>query len=591
MPGILTLYLYAGIEQVRSKQSADENLCRDAACCFSAAIEPGGLLQAGFVTSLEKVYPEPPYCRSRQVQPTAQLALAGNESESVQVIVLASRDLRDVTLTALPFVASQEAQRPDDLHLQVRVVGQVSQVKPKVATSRIGWQPDPLLPNQPVALQGGRPLAFLVTVAASAGTVAGRYSSKLEVHENGRLLATLDLTVQVWNFELPATSRFKTASFPTYEIADKLWPAELGYAPAGDEARMSRFLSLAELASANRLPPLGFIANGLDSRDRYGVSLTRLGFPLYRRRDGVQEFDRAEADRLMDYLRTTGASHFFIGFTSDIYKQPELAVQREQTLLRYLRDYHAYLKEKGLLDKVYVYNVDEPWEEAVGRARRIYKLIKTNFGDDLRVMQNTNQNNDAIIGELLGHFDVLDINLGFYELTALDDYRRRHPQALAEVWWNLNIWPDSRPNLFLEYPLIDARIIGPMSFRFDIQGFEYWHLAALYGIENYHPVKKTELQVDWRVTEKSLDGLLVYPTDDHRFFSSLRLESFRDGMEDQEYLFLLEKLDPGNAMLDVPVVNAIDDYETDVAAYLAFRRNVAVTIERLLNTQHQVPSP
>lgn len=563
-------------------QSADAAAARQSDCAF---FSPGrDRLAVGFTSPLNRIYRAPPHCGepAAGVHGSARVSLARNEFESIQLVLFAPRTLTDigVEIAALKRRDGSAVSRPPAS--RQRVVGYVSQVTAKVQGSRIGWQPDPLLPAQPVDLQPGEPRAFLLTFHAADDTPAGVYTSRVSITRKGKPIAVRELEIRVWNFSLPKRARFTTASFPGYEIADRLWPQRLGYPRADDTQRMRRFLKLADLGFRNRLPPLGFIANGLDSRDRYGESVTRLNFPLYRNSEsGDMQFDSAQADTLIDYLSARGAQRFFIAFTSNIYKVPELAAARERTLLRYLDDYHRYLKQRKLLDRVYLYNIDEPWDTALDDARRIYRLIKQRYGDDFRVMQNTNQDNDAVVGLLLGHFDVLDINLGFYEATRLDAYRRNNPGALSEVWWNLNLWPDSRPNLFLEYPPIDARIIGPMSFRFAMQGFEYWHLAALYGVENYHPVHAGELNVDWRVGEQSLDGLLVYPTQDFGFFSSLRLENFRDGMEDQAYLYRLAALDPDNPLLAVPVVRSVGDYETRSNAYMAFRQQLGNRLEQL----------
>ena len=196
-------------------------------------------------------------------------------------------------------------------------------------------------------------------------------------------------------------------------------------------------------------------------------------------------------------------------------------------------------------------------------------------------MQNANQNNDRTLGKFLNHFDAIDINLGFYNITELQRYRDKYPGLFQDVWWNLNLWPRSRPNLFLEYPLIDARIIGPMSFRFNIQGFEYWELVAIGKIKNYRPVRANDFQLDWVVGNNSLDGLLLYPNEKYDFYSSMRFESFRDGMEDLELLYLLKQLDPDNALLEVSIVNDIDDYSESIEQYMNFRRKLFAEIKRL----------
>ena len=280
-------------------------------------------------------------------------------------------------------------------------------------------------------------------------------------------------------------------------------------------------------------------------------------------------------------MLTNGANSFFIGVTSDIYKYKHNSKEREATLLKYLDDLIPHLKKRGILEKSYLYNIDEPWGEAVEHAKKIYRLVKQRYGDDIHVMQNTNQNNDRILGELKNHFQAIDINLGFYNATELQRYRKKYPAIFHDVWWNLNVWPRTRPNLFLEYPLIDARIIGPMSFRFNIQGFEYWELAYIGKIKNYRPVKPNDFQLEWIVDNHSLDGLLLYPNENYDFYSSMRFESFRDGMEDLELLYLLQQLDPKNALLEVSIVNDIDDYSESIEQYMNFRRKLFAEIKRL----------
>ena len=240
-----------------------------------------------------------------------------------------------------------------------------------------------------------------------------------------------------------------------------------------------------------------------------------------------------------------------------------------------------HLKKRGVLAQSYLYNIDEPWGEAVEHAKNIYRLVKERYGYDINVMQNTNQNNDKILGKFLNHFDAIDINLGLYNITELQRYRDKYPGLFQDVWWNLNLWPRSRPNLFLEYPLIDARIIGPMSFRFNIQGFEYWELVAIGKIKNYRPVRANDFQLDWVVDHHSLDGLLLYPNENYDFYSSMRFESFRDGMKDLELLYLLQQLDPDNALLEVSIVNDIDDYSESIEQYMNFRRKLFAEIKRL----------
>lgn len=540
-------------------------------------------LKVGVTGAQNKVFIEKPYGFDGRFEGGACIELAGNEYEAVQLVLFPGR-LETVTVKVGDLHRQNSNAVIRASNIDINVVGYVNLVDAKVpAESRRGWYPDPLLNNQPVELRPDSPQAFLITVYTPATTTPGDYRGGITVTA-GRRQMSIPLRVRVWDFALPNVSRFKTTVLADWATPDDMWPVAMGYPKLTDEARKRYMLRLADLGFRNRLAPTAYLANGLHSWNWRGEGDTRPGYPTHD--NGV--FNPERTGELIRYMLAKGANHFFVGVTSDIYAIEGLTAPRERALRRYLEDYRAFLDTRGLLDKAYIYGVDEPWGDAVDHARKTYAFVKANGGRGIRYLQNTNQNNEHIIGDLLGFFDTLDINLGWYGETGLGGYRHAHPEALSDVWWNVNLWPDSHPNLFLEYPLTDARIIGPMSYKFGIQGFEYWDVLAKPGIGNYHPLSADELRVDWQVDKHSLDGTLVYPGEHHEIYSSLRYESLRDGFEDLEYLYLLESRDPDNPLLNVPIVKSLHAYATDPDAILAFRREVAGAILRKAKDYHAV---
>lgn len=69
-------------------------------------------------------------------------------------------------------------------------------------------------------------------------------------------------------------------------------------------------------------------------------------------------------------MLANGANSFFIGLTSDIYKDKHNSKKREVTLLKYLDDLIPHLKKRGVLAQSYLYNIDEPWGDAVKHAKK-----------------------------------------------------------------------------------------------------------------------------------------------------------------------------------------------------------------------------
>ncbi len=535
-------------------------------------------LASGFASSFQKVYLSAPHNFNNKFSESGNIALAKNEYESVQLVLFPFQNIDAVDIKLSEFKHDNGNTIFNAAHIRLRPVGYVSQIATRFPANRKGWHPDPLFPQQQLQLTKSQPQSILLTVYTPHDSLAGNYHGKISIYQHNKLLTQLSLNIKVWNFTLPNKSRFKSSNFNTYSRIKSMWPGIMEKAGPGQKIIQQQFLKVASLAAQNRLPSSGFIVNGLNSWNNKNHGDTSMAWPTHENVNGKWQLDTDNLDYLFSILARQFTNHFFTAFTFNLHQPEESYAKRKRILEYYLDDYLAYLKKHHLQKNAYIYNIDEPWGDRIETVKAQYKMLKSIVGDDIKVMQNTNQNNNKIIGELLGHFDVLDINLGFYHVTELEKYRRHYPEKLKEVWWNLNLWPSTRPNLFIEYPLIDARIIGPMSYKYNMQGFEYWELFHADGYKHYRPADKLNLKLDWQANAQSLDGNLVYPTDDMDVLSSLRLEALRDGFEDQEYLYLLALHHPGHVLLHVPLVKDIFDFEQSPQQYLAFRQQLAEAI-------------
>ena len=536
-------------------------------------------LKVGITSPLNKVFQTKPFNFQGNFLNQAEIELALNEYEAIQIVLFPEADFTDIKISISSLIHENKVDIIKSDFIQLNPIGYVNLQSGSKSQARHGFHPDILLPKQPINLQDGIPQPVLVTVYAPPESKPGRYSSELTITNAEGVNITLKLKVLVHPVQIPKQPQFKSLSLTRNHNYSSLWPESQGFKKLDHQQESDIYKKIAEQGFRNYLPPTAFMVNGLVSSNRNGKSETYVKYPTHDRKTG--KFDAVTTDEYIDYMLANGANSFFIGVTSDIYKYEHNSKQREATLLKYLDDLIPHLKKRGLLEKSYLYNIDEPWGEAVEHAKKIYRLVKQRYGNDIHVIQNTNQNNDRILGELKNHFQAIDINLGFYNATELQRYRKKYPAIFHDVWWNINAWPRSRPNLFLEYPLIDARIIGPMSFRFDIQGFEYWELIAIGKIKNYSPVKANDFQLDWVVGNNSLDGLLLYPNTDYGFYSSMRFESFRDGMEDLELLYLLQEKDPDNPILKVKMINDIEDYTDSIKTISNFREELYSALEKL----------
>ncbi len=533
----------------------------------------------GFTDSLDKVYFEAPNDFNGTMTKNTQVYMAKNDYEATQLVIFPSANLQNVEVSVSNLQKIDGIETIPFSDIEINPVGYVNLIQS--SRGRAGWQPDPLLPNQVLNLTNNVLQPYLITVYSLNTTKAGNYTGTITIKENGVVKDTATINVKIWNFEIPQKGKFKTTSFFQWGTLNAMWSG------LTTNDRWNQMMKVSELGFKNRLPPVWGMASSFWS---YGSS-SGYGYPTHD--SGV--FNSTRTGILIDYMLNKGANHFFTAYTGDIYEDsnPSVITTRENQLRTYLTDYRNYLNFRGdnLLNISYVYGLDEPWGTQVDHAKQTYTFIKNNVANDIPFMQNTNQNNNAILETLRGFFDAIDINLGWYQVTNSDFYRTTYPSQFQDFWWNVNIWPDSPPNLFVDMELINARIMGPLSYRYNIQGFEYWQIFSTWSFSNYYSIPSNELRVNWNVNSanpsRSLDGLLVYPGVNRDVYSSLRYESFRDGIEDLESLYLLEARDSNNPLLSVPIVdrNNVTNFNKDPNAYKNWRIQIGEALDQLSTTQ------
>ncbi len=100
----------------------------------------------------------------------------------------------------------------------------------------------------------------------------------------------------------------------------------------------------------------------------------------------------------------------------------------------------------------------------------------------------------------------------------------------------------------IEWPAIDHRLLLWQNQKYGVTGFLYWGLDTwrdnLAGEKRWPEVKWNP--ATWRNDAGKAhngDGQLLYPGPNRQPLSSIRLENFRDGCEDYEYLLAA----PGHA--------------------------------------------
>lgn len=498
-------------------------------CCQQKA-----LFELGVASSMEKVHFDKPH--RFETADTVELAAAGGEYESFQLVVQGHRDtLRSIRCRTDGFEFDKDDGSSG--HVSFNPVGYVrTTVVCDKYDSSIGWWPDPLLETGSFDLAPGEIQPVWVTVHVPRGTAAGYYYATIKVSTDEGGSREVPVKLRVWGFDLPRTPSIKTLT----------WVSDLssyyGYRNGSPEAVRAR-RKMYDLLLSHRLGPGG------------NIELT---------------------DEEIGYCMERGMNAFLLHVIPNLERRGE--DEYSETYQKELKEKLAGCVERfgprGWLDgKAYVYNYDEVGREHWPLAKQMYRLVK-NVSQELRVIQCLNIPEG--VKALAGYADTWDVYVAQYEKTGVQERVAEGDEA----WLAVCCYPTSRPNFFLEYPAIDGRLIGWICWQTGVSGFEYWS-PNNWGKNEGFP----QLRGNWTANtfrNYNGDGYLTYPGPGGNPLASIRLANLRDGLEDYEYLRLLVELQ-GEVHIAGEVAGSTTDFTSDPGTVCRVRESIALRIEESLN--------
>ena len=185
-------------------------------------------------------------------------------------------------------------------------------------------------------------------------------------------------------------------------------------------------------------------------------------------------------------------------------------------------------------------------------------------------------------GDLYG---AIDIWCPLFSLFRPESAAKR--QAAGETIWTYTALcqRDPTPWWHIDFPLLNYRVPMWIGWRYRIRGLLYWGgMCHWRGVEDPWTDPKT---LDRRAGRKDPlyngEGTIVYPgraVGYDGIAPSLRLKALRDGIEDYEYLAILERAGLADAAQKVimPLAGSWFEWEKDPAAYETARADLAKMI-------------
>ena len=468
----------------------------------------------GAASTITKVFRDEPF--HGPVADRVDISLARNEIEGVQLVVIAQgQALRDVEVS-LPEVPGAD--------LAWHLVGYVETTGDRPYwTDKVGWWPDPLLPPQRFSVEKGQAQPVWLSVRAAPETSPGLYKGTVTIAPANAKPWSVELSVRVWNFALPRAGHLKTMCWMDPGAILRFY----GLNDLAEPGALDAVKSYAELALRNRLAPGGNLG--------CGFSWAKPQWPVRKTANG---YDFSQAEEMLRFGLERGMNCFLMAVIPNLKRTgwPAYSDQWKADFKDLLASYARFLRERDLLKYAYVYNFDEAPKAYWDVVKENYRMVKA-IDPGLRVIQCLNEPEG--VRALAGFADTWDVYVAQYEQTGVAERQKEGDEA----WWAVCIYPKEHPNFFTDYPAVDERIIGWLSWKYQMSGFEYWSIVA-WEKENLDGQGGAKWPaVPWKTKPFAGEGYLCYPGPDRKPLSSVRFENLRDGFEDYEYLWLLrEKL-------------------------------------------------
>ena len=494
------------------------------------AASPDGVLTA-WADGITRVFPE----QGLDGKTPGRLSLAANETEGIQLCLMPQEDWTNVSVRADSF-RQADGTVLDAGNIAIASVGFVNTVQPCYPVEYTGWTPDiflDYLPQFEVKKQRWQPV--WLDVRAPADQPPGVYDGIITVTAD-QLAEPLQipLTIEVWPFVLPEKNSFPLA-FNEISYGDFV------YSLVAPEATPEDYQAYLEYVAGDR-PEL----DGNAEQIRLAVENC----------EAIIAAHRVPTDNL--YRNTVPTERELQERLDNRNTMVNLLYVHGLDALPKLRKILPAVERNDWWDNVYIYGFDEVSPEGFALMRDVFGAIRAEY-PKLRTMTTAYDHSfgpDSRLDELIDIW--VPLTPVYLDTTAEAEAAR---QRGREIWYYVCCFPvPPSANFMIECPATGTRLLpGFMARQFHSDGLLYYQLTfwrtnqtrtgadgTTEILENHPWPEPLRGGPYTNMNGKSWadfngDGMLLYPVPGGAV-PSLRLKFLRDGLEDYEYLQLLESL-------------------------------------------------
>ncbi|HEC81416.1 MAG TPA: DUF4091 domain-containing protein, partial [Thermoplasmatales archaeon] len=485
-------------------------------------------LHAWYVYATEKVFynTNPPSNENQLVQ----INCAKNEYESFQIALRSEENLSNVSIEVSDLTNQQNNEIIGKNNISISLV---KNVYVYYATKK--YWPDPLSPYKPFDLPKDFTQPIWFTVYVNPDVKKGEYTGLITIKSENIVIKTFSLSLTVWNFTLPKEMHCKTA-FGLNKGRVKQFH-NIDWDHYYSTVRNKYYQSYKD----HRVTP-GFIEPWYYEALKFSYSNT--GDKV------VFDINYSEADKLASlYLDDYGFNSFMFGkgIPKTFCGYKNWTQGYNKAIIAFWQNISNHLAAKGWLEKGYYFILDEPYVQAiihggdgrdyVNKIKRFATLLKT-ANSNIKIAQTLYWKWAEPYQILKNYIDIWIPNLRLIDDNVVSTIN----SGGAEPWFYVCIGNlGSQPNYFITQPGMAPRIFGWMQWRYGVKGNLYYSTTSWTQNPWNNPVHSY-----WN---KAGEGFLIYPSFKDEFSpkpcfdgpsSSIRWEMVREGIEDYEYLCLLD---------------------------------------------------
>ncbi len=372
--------------------------------------------------------------------------------------------------------------------------------------------PDPFWEGIGIPVRAHQAQPIWIEANVPRQTPAGHYDGSLIV-TSGDGSVSLPVTLHVWGFELPGERHLSIINwgvFPGQTYA-KLVTDD------GGEEYFRRFQQYCAFLVAHRQTDL---MGSLDWIVRKEAGAADGAYDTSRLQRHAEAAFAAGIRQI--HLHAAGRKTAPILDPAGRVEVPQQADGAER--LSQLKSLEATIQQRNWQNRFLVAITDEPFIHHEQSFAAAVDLVHQT-APSVRTVE-------AVETEFLGKLDIYVPKLSHLNLWYQQFEKTRHEQG-AELWFYTCCHPTGRyPNRFLDQSLLKVRVLHWINYLYDLQGYLHWGLNY-YGSDD--PYSEDGISKGLPLGDRAV----VYPGD-NGIIGSLRFSAQRDGLQDYEYLWLLE---------------------------------------------------